>query len=67
MSHESHVDGHLCSLKISQLIHCQFPRLTPDESECKDLSTGMERIVLVLHDVDHYAVLENFKTIYESL
>jgi hypothetical protein len=72
VAHESHVDGHLRSLKRTQLIHCQFPRLTPDESECKDLSIGTERIVSVLHDVDHYTVLEidiprRYMKVYDGL
>ena len=40
------------------LILNQFSGLTPGGSAFKDFFIGMERMVSVLHDIDHYTVLE---------
>ena len=61
VSHESHLVTYLPNevLRLkTQLIHCPFPDTTPEESSCKDLEDGTERIVSVAHDVDHYSTLE---------
>lgn len=61
VAHESHLDTYVpndvLSLK-TQLIHCPYPNTTPEESSCKDLEDGLERIVSIAHDVDHYSTVE---------
>ena len=59
IAHEAHVHGHLrgCQPR-TQLIHCPFPRTFPDKQECKELDPSIDRIVSVLHSVDHYCVIE---------
>lgn len=72
VAHESHVDCHLRSIKNTQLIHCPHPNIHPAESECKSLHANVERLVSVLHDVDHFSVLEinihrRSMTVYDGL
>jgi hypothetical protein len=59
VAHETHVYGHLRNCQPrTQLIHCPFPRTFPDKQECKELYPIIDRIVSVLHNVDHYCVME---------
>ena len=60
VAHERHVDAHIREdddLR-TQLVHCPYPNLFPEESECRILESGIERVVSIMHDVDHYATLE---------
>ena len=65
-------DCHMRSIKNTQLIHCPHPNVHPAESECKSLHANVERLVSVLHDVDHFSVLEinihrRSMTVYDGL
>ena len=73
VAHDAHVDGHLCGCQPrTQLIHCPFPRTLPEKEECKNLDPCIESVVSVLHNVDHYCVMEanichHEITIYDGL
>ena len=59
VAHEAHTECHIRPIaETTQLIHCQNPRANPDESECNLLDPTPDRVVSVLHNVDHYSVLE---------
>lgn len=73
VAHEQHIDAHLRSdVPKTQLIHCVTPSATLEESECRELERGIERVVSILHDVDHFATVEisiasNLVTLFDGL
>jgi hypothetical protein len=77
-SHYAHLTYNECNSVITKnidmpvVIHVTFPRQQLEVGQYKALPDGMTRVVAIMHDANHYAVLEitvpmNCIVIYDGL
>ncbi len=68
VSHCSHINERQGTLDLPQLLHVTYPKEKLFPSHCKKLQSTVSRVVAVMYNNDHYAVMEvDIKNMYELL
>jgi hypothetical protein len=72
VSHCSHINKRQGTLDLPQLLHVTYPKEKLFPSHCKKLQSTVSRVVAIMHNNDHYAVMEvdikyMFIKIYDGL